>query len=412
MFQIRSWPSVILHCDGDAFFASVAQVTNPALKGKPVVTGRERGIATSISCEAKKYGVHRGMRISEIKAVCPTCVIANSDYETYDFFSKRMFDIMRKFTPYVEEYSIDEGFADIQGMRRPLRMGYYEIGKAIKHKIEQSLGITVSVGISLTKSLAKIASSSHKPSGLTVIAGPAIETLLGKTPIRDVWGIGENTAAYLTKQGIANALQFASCTEEFITNRLTKPFYEIWKELRGEMVYMLNTKSKTTYRSISKTQTFTPPTNDKNVLWAKLFSHIEAAFEKARTFHYQVRELVLLLKTQGFKYHAVDLKLSEPISYPLLIRNEIQKGFEKIWRKNVLYRTTGCVIKDLQETSSVQQSLFTDNIKREKAEKIYSLLDQKKIDFGSVFFDKQKIREQTKDKPKLGLPILSLSTLN
>jgi len=293
MFQIRSWPNVILHLDGDAFFASVIQAVNPRLKGKPVVTGQERGIATAISYEARKYGITRAMRIPEIKKICPQCIIVDSDYELYDLFAKKMFSILRSFTPYIEEYSIDEGFADIKGLRRPLHMSYHEIGKTVKNKIESSLGISVSVGISLTKSLAKLASSFHKPSGFKLVDGPSIESLLDKTPIQNIWGIGYNTTAYLQKLGIQTALQFALQPEEFITNHLTKPFFEIWRELRGNKVYELNTNEKKSYQSITRSQTFHPPTNDIDILWARLFHHIEDAFYTARNCQYEVKGLVI-----------------------------------------------------------------------------------------------------------------------
>ena len=127
MLQIYFWPNVILHLDGDAFFSSVFQAVNPNLKGKPVVTGSERGLATAVSYEARKYGVKRGMLTWQIKKICPQCVILESDYELYSLFSHKMFGILRTFTPTVEEYSVDEAFADIKGLRRPLSMSYLEI---------------------------------------------------------------------------------------------------------------------------------------------------------------------------------------------------------------------------------------------------------------------------------------------
>jgi len=111
--MLGSYPQAILHIDGDAFFASCEQANNRKLRGKPVVTGKERGIAASLSYEAKARGVTRGMRISDIKRVCPEVVLLPSDYETYSLLSKRFFAIVRRFTPEVEEYSIDECFADL-----------------------------------------------------------------------------------------------------------------------------------------------------------------------------------------------------------------------------------------------------------------------------------------------------------
>jgi len=405
MFQIRSWPNVILHLDGDAFFASVIQAVNPRLKGKPVITGQERGIATAISYEARKYGITRAMRISEIKKICPQCIIVNSDYELYDLFAKKMFTILRSFTPYVEEYSIDEGFADLKGLQKPLHMNYEEIGRAIKEKVESSLGITVSVGVSLTKSLAKLASSFYKPSGFKVVNGPSIESLLDKTPIQDVWGIGHNTTAYLQKLGIHTALQFALQPEEFVTSRLTKPFFEIWRELRGNKVYELNMNEKRSYQSITRSQTFHPLTNDADILWARLFHHIEDAFYTARNCQYQVKNLVIFLKTQEFKYHVSEIKLQEPVAYPFLVREIVRKTFEKLYQKNLLYRSTGCTLTHLQEHTTVQPSLFSQNTKlQDKVKKIYPLYETKKVDFGSMFFDKSSV---VREKKKMSLPMLS-----
>ena len=110
---LHSYPQAIVHIDGDAFFASCEQANNPELKGKPVVTGKERGIAASMSYEAKARGVVRGMPIRDIFKVCPEVVLLPSDYEMYSLLSKRFYAIVWRFTPEVEEYSIDECFADL-----------------------------------------------------------------------------------------------------------------------------------------------------------------------------------------------------------------------------------------------------------------------------------------------------------
>ena len=104
---VRSWPKAILHLDADAFFASCEQAVHPELKGKPVITGKERGIVAAASYEAKARGVERAMRLFEAKRVCPEAIVLPSDYETYSLFSVRMFEILRRFSPDVEEYSID-----------------------------------------------------------------------------------------------------------------------------------------------------------------------------------------------------------------------------------------------------------------------------------------------------------------
>ena len=259
---IHSWPQAIMHMDADAFFASCEQAVHPELKGRPVITGKERGIVAAASYEAKARGVERGMRLFEAKKVCPDVVLLPSDYETYSLFSIRMFEILRRFSPDVEEYSIDEAFVDITGLRRTFHGPYSDIAGRIQETIIKELGISVSIGVSLTKVLAKVASKHKKPGGLTIIPGGDIHIYLSNLPVGKVWGIGPNTSAFLKKFNIITALEFARSKEEFIKAYLSKPYQEIWHELNGRSVYPVTRESKSSYKSISKTKTFTPPSVD------------------------------------------------------------------------------------------------------------------------------------------------------
>jgi len=407
MFQVRSWPNVILHLDADAFFASVMQVVYPRLKGKPVVVGKERGIVTACSYEAKQLGIKRGLRISEVRRLFPKVIIIDSDYESYSLFSQKIFSILRRFTPLVEEYSVDEGFADIKGLRRPLNMSYEEIGAAIKNEIETSLGLTVSVGISLTKSLAKLASSFKKPSGLTVVDGLMIEEFLAKIPVEEIWGVGENTASYLQKLGIKTALDFASQNEDFIKKHLTKPFFEIWQELRGEKIYEINPYQKNNFRSITRSATFYPPTNDFNILFSRVLSHLEEAFFAARRAGYLVGGIEIFLKTQDFRYRNKKIKLTPKIFYPFSIHHMIKQELESIINKREIYRATGCRLFDFEENKTEQIFLFSDQKLEAKVKKIYPFYEEKKIDFGTVLYEKNNQREDKKIK-KLAIPLINL----
>ena len=148
LFINGSFPRALVHVDGDAFFTSVEQSINPSLKGKPVVTGEERGIIACASYEAKALGIKRGVSLWDARKICPQLIVLPSDYESYSLYSKRMFEIMRRFTPAVEEYSIDEGFADLTGLRRVHRMPYEQIARTMQQTIHEELDLTVSVGLS------------------------------------------------------------------------------------------------------------------------------------------------------------------------------------------------------------------------------------------------------------------------
>lgn len=405
--MIISWPEAILCLDGDAFFASVTQAVHPELKGKPVVTGWDRGIATAVSYEARALGIERGMQCWKIKKDFPQVTIAVSDYRLYHLFSKKMFDVMRKYSPCVEEYSVDEGFADLKGMRRPLHMSYEQIAARIKQEVESSLGITVSIGLSVTKSLSKLAVNLQKPSGLTIVSGKEIDALLKKTKVSKIWGIGGQSTALLNKLGITTAYEYAHKNEEFIKKYFSKPYQEIWRELNGEVVFGVAPKAKHEYKSMTRSGTVTPATNNKDILWARLLSHIEDVFLKARNYNYYVKKVFIYLKDQNFNHQGVEIKLTEPTAYPMMIREELKKAFEKIYKRSVLYRASGATIYDFSENNQKQASLFFSNSqKEEKVKNLYPLYDKKKVDFGTSLFDSERLI-RSKKSLKLSIPVLS-----
>ena len=379
---IHSWPKAIIHLDADAFFASCEQAIHPELKGKPVITGKERGIVAAASYEAKARGVKRGMRLFEVKQVCPDTVILPSDYETYSLFSLRMFEILKRFSPDVEEYSIDEAFVDLTGLRRSYHGPYGLIAKKMQDAVETELGFTVSVGLSISKVLAKIGSKHNKPHGLTVIPGRDIHLYLRDLPLEKVWGIGSNTTAFLNKFGITTALEFARKDEGFIKKYLSKPYQEIWHELNGRSVYPVTTESKSSYQSISKAKTFTPPSNEETFIFAQLSKNLENACIKARRYKLAATRLIIFLRTQEFRNTGIEMKLTRPSAYPSDLFGPLREGFNCVYRKNSYYRQTGVVLSGLVSEAGVQYTLFDDPARIEKMAKIYHAVDELSEKFG------------------------------
>ena len=309
-------PSSILHLDGDGFFAACEIAMNPALRGKCVVTGAERGIASAMSYEAKARGVKRGMPLHEIRRVCPEAIIVPSNYETYSVFNRRMINIVRRYTDAVEEYSIDECFADLAGLQRPLHMSYEKIARAIKRDIQSELGITVSCGLAPNKVLAKVGSKWQKPDGFTLIHQGELERFLADLPAASVWGIGPQTAAFLRLHGMETAGAFAHCPSTWVHNHLTKPTIELWRELQGERVLSLALDAKKSYQSMQHTRTFRPATADPAVLLRELSSHCEAVCARARRFGLYAERMSFFLKTSQFRYRALEVKLPSPTNIP------------------------------------------------------------------------------------------------
>jgi len=373
---IRSWPQAILHIDADAFFASCEQAIHPELRGRPVITGKERGIIAAASYEAKARGIERGMRLFEAKKVCPDVVMLPSDYETYSLFSVRMFEILRRFSPVVEEYSIDEAFVDLTGFRRAYHGPYEEIAKKIQDTIQQELALSVSIGVSLSKVLAKIGSKHNKPHGITMIPGREIHLYLEKLPVGKVWGIGPNTAAFLNKHGIQTALDFVRKDERFVEQYLSKPYQEIWNELNGRSVYPVTVETKSSYQSISKGKTFTPASSDESFVFAQLSKNLENACIKARRYNLATTRLIIYLRRQDFTSQGVEIRLSKPTAYPVELFGVLREGFKSLFEPKALYRQTGVVLAGLSSQKDRQFDLFEDTTKIEKLTRVYQALDE------------------------------------
>jgi nucleotidyltransferase/DNA polymerase involved in DNA repair len=372
---IHGFPRAILHIDGDAFFASCEQARDPKLKGKPVVTGKERGICASMSYEAKEKGVKRGMPLWQIKKVCTDVILLPSDYETYSLLSKRFFAIVRRYTPHVEEYSIDECFADLTGLRRPLRMSYEQMAGKIKNDLDTELGFTFSIGLAPNKVLAKVGSKWNKPSGITIIAGYDAHKYLAHLALDKIWGIGSQTKAYLEKNSMYTALDFARKDEFWVLKHLTKPHVAIWNELRGEHIFALDMAEKQTYYSIQKVKTFTPPSNKKEFLFAQLSKNIENACIKLRRYNLAANEVVFFLNRQDFSHQGVRVKFSRATCIPADIVKIADEHFADIYSPRALYRTTGVVLFSLESNQIRQPDLFGEAAQTKEALKLYSVID-------------------------------------
>lgn len=374
--SISSFPRPIIHIDCDAFFTSVEQALHPELKGKPVITGKERGIVACASYEAKALGIKRAVPLWEAKKMCPQLICLPSDYEAYSLYSKRLFSIMREFTPDVEEYSIDEAFADLSGLRRIYRTGYAGIAFKMKQRIEAELGLTVSVGVSASKILAKIASKHEKPNGFTVIPANELHTFLPQVPLDRVCGFGPNTAALLMKKGVMNVWDFVSKTELWAKQLLGKIGVELWHELRGESVYPVVTQEKTDYDSISKTKTFTPASCEKDFVRAQLIRNTESAFIKLRRYKLRAKWICIFMRDQNFKSWGTEAQLDRSTSSIQEIAPIVNQLFEKIFRPGVLCRLTGVVLSKIETDKAVQYSLFDDVPKLQSYESISRVIDE------------------------------------
>jgi DNA polymerase-4 len=194
----------IVHLDMDAFYASIEQRDNPALRGQPVAVGGRpegRGVVAAASYEARKFGVRSAMPMARALRLCPKLVIVRPDFRTYRAVSEQIQDIMLSCTPLVEPLSLDEAYLDVTEnlWGEPLAS---VVAKELKRKIHEETGLTASAGVAPNKFLAKIASGWRKPDGLTVIPPQRVESFLQELPVEALWGVGPVTAKKLHEAGI------------------------------------------------------------------------------------------------------------------------------------------------------------------------------------------------------------------
>ncbi len=368
--------------DGDSFFVACEVAKNESLRGLPVVTGEERGIVSAASYEAKALGVTRGYPIFKLKKDFPTVLVLPGDYKAYADFSQKMFDIVRRYTHIVEEYSIDECFADLTGFDKPFKLSYKEMGEKIKKEVTDELRLSVSVGLAPTKCLAKVASKWQKPNGLTVITKETTENFLEKTPIEKIWGIGPRTSRRLEYIGIKTAQDLVNQSESWIKENLSEPFLAIWYELQGTNVMQVDSEAKTSFDSIQKTRTFHPPTSDTNFLLSQLSKNIEEATRKARHYGLVTKRIHFFIKTQDFRYHSFEVPVETPTNAPEVLISLVYKYFRKVYSRMKIYRTTGITLCGLTPEPARQLDLFGEGNMARKFETIHESIDNLEEKFG------------------------------
>jgi nucleotidyltransferase/DNA polymerase involved in DNA repair len=222
----------------DAFFAAVEQRDRPELRGKPVIVGaaprggRGRGVVSTASYEARRFGVGSAMPISEAWRRCPHGVYVPPDMEKYSRESERIMEVMHRFTDLVEPVSIDEAFLDVTGSARAMGTGE-QIARKLKQGIREETQLTASVGVATSKLVAKVASDMRKPDGLVVVPPGEEAAFLAPLPVRRLWGVGPKMEETLAKLGVVTIGDLAALDPARLERRLGTHGHDLQKLARG-----------------------------------------------------------------------------------------------------------------------------------------------------------------------------------
>ena len=380
----------IIHLDLDAFFASVEQRDNPAFRGKPLIVGgisggkgnSNRGVVCAASYEARKYGVHAGMPIWEARQKCPRGIFVPTQMNKYLKESKKFFQICSSYTPLIEPLSIDELFLDVSGCES--LFGSSEIiGRKIKERVYQELGLKVSVGIAENKFIAKIATNLGKPDGFYIIPSKDIQKILYPLPVSSLWGIGKKTEELLKKSGIYLVEQLARMPDSILENLLGKNGKKIKLLAQGIDESPVTPPSKA--KSIGKETTFSTNITEKAVLVKELLRISQLMGYIARKKGYKGRTITLKIRFHNFITLNKSKTLNNPTNIDDLIFKTVVELLDKVRHKKGGVRLLGIKLSNLALGNEIKQLEFLrdeEDKKDDKLEQLTQSLDKIREKFG------------------------------
>lgn len=344
----------ILHVDMDAFFASVEQRDNVKLKGKPVIVGglAERGVVSTCSYEARRYGVHSAMPTFLAKERCPMGIFLPVRYSRYKEVSDEVFKIFTEVTDKIEPLSIDEAFLDITESDFKDVM---EGAKYIKDRVWKELNLTLSIGISYNKFLAKLGSDWNKPNGIKIISEDMIPDILMPLPISKIFGLGKKSVTKLNNMGLYNIEDLYSLPKEFFKEYLGKNGIDIYYRIRGIDERELSVVRER--KSVGKERTLKNDTLDKEELLKYIYQFSKEISEILTNKNLQGKTITLKYKTKNFESHTRSKTVQKYISSFEEIYVEAKNLFDAE-AFQVELRLIGLSISSFKEEKNEQLTLF------------------------------------------------------
>ena len=378
-------------CDGNDFFVSCERVFDSSLDGKPVIVlSNNDGCVISRSSEAKALGIKMGVNFYEIESFVRqhNVQVFSTNFVLYADISMRMKGLLYRFSPQLENYSIDEAFLDFTGFdKHILRDHCLEMVRTIR----QGIGIPVSVGIAPTKTLAKLANRFAKkyPGYKSVCCIDSDEKrikALQKTEINDVWGIGRRYAQKLSILEVKTAYDFTRLSKSWVRKHMTVTGERTWRELRGEPCIRLETVEPDKH-SILVSRSFGKVIKDLSIIKEATANYASMAAAKLRKQNSCAKTLLIFLETNSHRKELSHANQHTIITMPVAtnssmeIMHYISEGLEKIWLPGIPYKKSGVMLMDITSDRTIQMNCW-DTIDREKQRRLMEILDKTNDRYG------------------------------
>lgn len=356
-----SMDRTIIHLDMDAFFAAVEQLDNPQYRGKPVIVGADpkggkgRGVVSTCSYEARKYGVHSAMPISQAFRRCPHGIYVGGRYGRYSELSRAMMKILEEFTPTIEKISIDEAFLDIT-RSLPLFGDAESVGRNIKNRIRDELSLTASIGIAPNKFLAKIASDLDKPDGLVLVRKGEERSFLTPLEISRLWGVGKKTEEVLKGMGIRTIGDITSFSEAQLSTRLGKWGNALWRLSHG--IDNRDVSSNHVQKSISQETTFDQDTIDEDKIELTLAKLAESLTRLMRKDNLKGRTVTLKIRFEDFSTFTRSKTFADFVDSAQIIKGVAISLYRRVNKQRRRVRLLGIGLSQLNSQAGEQLGLF------------------------------------------------------
>ena len=389
----------ILHLDLDAFFCSVEELLDPKLKGKPFAVGgnpQGRGVVSSCSYTARKFGVHSAMPMARALSLCPELIVIHHRHGLYGEYSNKVMDILRSYTPLFQQVSIDEAFLDVSDLPKPAGA----IAREIQERVDREVHLPCSLGVATNKLVAKVANdfgksqvkSGQAPRQITIVPPGEEAAFLAPLDIQSLWGIGPKTSQKLHGQGIHTIGQLAALSIAELEAYFGNNAQEMHARALG--IDPSPVHSEREVKSVSNEVTFTKDTTDSEVLRQTLRALADKVGYRLRQAGFAGSVVQIKLRYSNFETLTRQTALPQPTN----LDDEIYAAAEKLFEANIIptraVRLIGIGISRLNPPYR-QLSLWDDN--QDEKEKLASAIDQLKEKYGQDVIKRASVMKNPKE---------------
>lgn len=350
------WPRIVLHADLDAFYAAVEQMDDPRLAGRPLLIGgkSDRGVVLTASYEARPFGVGSAMPMARARQLCPQALVVPPRFSRYMELSRQVFEVFDQFSPTVEALSLDEAFLDMtgaEGVFGPPR----QMATKLRAAVRESTGLVVSVGVSGTKYVAKVASDFDKPDGLTLVEPDRARLFLAPLPVSRLWGAGPKTVARLRAAGFETIGQVAAADPRALARRLGRLGPHFFHLARAEDPRPV--EGRRSAKSVGSERTLERDVTDRAAIEQCLRRSADEVGRRLRAKGLRARGVRVKLKTASFRLLTRQRRLAAPTDLARRLSSEATSLLDE-FDLDEPFRLVGLAAYELSRGAPVQQELF------------------------------------------------------